>query len=152
MGWGIIEAQGIRMTCRAYGCIETSGSEEITQRLHTIYEQTTRIIERYTPEYVSIETVWFGQNITAAFGTGQARGAALAACGSAGLGIAEFAPLQIKANVVGQGDATKEQVQYMVKQILNLDHIPRPDHAADALAAAICMASNNVFSAEDFAK
>ena len=85
-----------------------------------------------------IETVWFGVNTQSAFATGQARGAALVACAEHDLDVGEFSPSQIKLAVVGEGTAEKDQVQYMVKQILGLDDVPHPDHAADALAAAIC--------------
>ncbi|MBQ3300950.1 MAG: crossover junction endodeoxyribonuclease RuvC, partial [Eggerthellaceae bacterium] len=101
-------------------------------------EQIGAVVEKYGPTCVGIETVWFGQNITAAFATGQARGAALVACAQAGLDVGEFSPRQIKLAVVGTGTADKSQVQYMVKQLLGLQSEPRPDHAADALAAAIC--------------
>ena len=91
------------------------------------------------------ETVWFGQNITAAFATGQARGAALVACAEGNLSVGEFTPRQIKLAVVGTGTADKEQVQYMVSQLLSLDSVPSPDHAADALAAAICYTTHEGF-------
>ena len=94
--------------------------------------------ERFRPECVGIETVWFGQNVTAAFATGQARGAALVACAEGGLAVGEYTPRQIKLAVVGEGSAEKDQVQYMVRHLLSLDRSPEPDHAADALAAAIC--------------
>ena len=80
----------------------------------------------------------FGQNVTAAFATGQARGAALVACAEGGLAVGEYTPRQIKLAVVGEGSAEKDQVQYMVRHLLSLDRPPEPDHAADALAAAIC--------------
>ena len=92
---------------------------------------------------MGIETVWFGQNITAAFATGQARGAALVACAESNLDVGEFTPRQIKLAVVGTGSAEKEQVQYMVRKLLALDHEPRPDHASDALAAAICYTTHD---------
>lgn len=95
-------------------------------------------MERFRPSCVGIETVWFGNNVTAAFATGQARGAALVACAEMGLEVGEYSPSQIKLAVVGEGTAEKEQVQYMVRHLLALDRDPEPDHAADALAAAIC--------------
>jgi len=108
-----------------------------------IHEQMGAIIERYRPTCVGIETIWFGENITAAFATGQARGAALVACAEAALSVGEYAPKNIKNTVVGTGDADKRQVQYMMKQLLGLEREPRPDHAADALAAAMCYLLNN---------
>ena len=137
-GWGVIEQRGARLSCLAYGCVATPASMELSRRLAKIHEQIGAVIERFGPTCVGIETVWFGQNITAAFATGQARGAALVACANAGLEVGEFSPKQIKLAVVGAGGAEKTQVQYMVKQLLSLDREPKPDHAADALAAAIC--------------
>lgn len=137
-GWGIVEQDGSRLRCLAYGCVSTPASMELSQRLLKIAQQIGAVVDRFKPICVGIETVWFGQNITAAFSTGQARGAALVACAQGGLMVGEFTPRQIKLAVVGEGTAEKDQVQYMVKQILGLDDVPHPDHAADALAAAIC--------------
>ena len=117
----------------------------LAERLRKIHEQIGAVIARYQPTCVGIETVWFGQNITAAFATGQARGAALVACAQANMQVGEFSPKQIKLAVVGEGGAGKEQVQYMVKQLLALSDLPRPDHAADALAAALCYTTHEGF-------
>ena len=106
---------------------------ELSQRLAKIHEQVSAVISRFEPVCLGIETVWFGQNITAAFATGQARGAALVACAQHGLSVGEFTPRQIKMAVVGTGSADKAQVQYMVKKLLNLQVEPKPDHASDAL-------------------
>lgn len=144
-GWGIVSQQGPRLACLAYGCVSTPAQIELSQRLAKIHGQIGAVIERYQPSCVGIETVWFGQNITAAFATGQARGAALVACAQAGLEVGEFTPKQIKLAVVGAGGAEKEQVQYMVKQLLGLSAVPKPDHAADALAAAICYTTHQGF-------
>ena len=148
-GWGIVERDGSRLRCLAYGCISTSADMELSRRLKKIHEQVGAVIERYRPTCVGIETVWFGQNITAAFATGQARGAALVACADAALDVGEYTPKNIKSTVVGTGDADKRQVQYMMKQLLGLDAEPKPDHAADALAAAICYLLHNGPTARD---
>lgn len=146
-GWGVVQQSGARLKCLAYGCVSTPAAAELSQRLHKIYEQISAVAERFQPSCVGIETVWFGQNITAAFATGQARGAALVACAECGLAVGEFTPRQIKMAVVGTGSAEKDQVQYMVKQLLSLDAPPKPDHAADALAAAICYSTHEGFGA-----
>ena len=146
-GWGIVSQEGSRLACVAYGCVSTSADDPLAQRLAKIHDQIGAVVEHYGPSCVGIETVWFGQNITAAFATGQARGAALVACAHAGLDVGEFTPRQIKMAVVGTGAAEKAQVQYMVKQLLRLDAEPRPDHAADALAAAICYTTHVGFDA-----
>ena len=142
-GWGIIAQKGSKLSCVAYGCVSTDRSLPLPTRLKKIHEQMGAIMHRFCPECVGIETIWFGSNTQSAFATGQARGAALVACAEHGLPILEFSPKQIKLAVVGTGAAEKEQVQYMVKQLLLLESEPRPDHAADALAAAICYTTHD---------
>lgn len=142
-GWGLIVEDGPRFSCVAYGCISTKREDPLTDRLLKIHDQIGAVIKRFKPTCVGIETVWFGQNISAAFATGQARGSALVACAEDSLQVGEFTPKQIKLSVVGEGNADKQQVQFMVKQLLNLDHIPEPDHASDALAAAICYSTHD---------
>ena len=137
-GWGVVRQDGPRLNCLAYGCVTTDAGQPLTQRLKKIFDQIGAVIDRFGPTCVGIETVWFGQNTTAAILTGQARGAALVACANGGLDVGEYTPNEIKLAVVGAGMAEKQQVQYMVRKLLNLDHTPEPDHAADALAAAIC--------------
>ena len=141
-GWGVVERDGSRYRCLAYGCVATSSEMELSRRLKKIHDQMAAVIDRYGPTCVGIETVWFGENITAAFATGQARGAALVACADAALSVGEYAPKNITSTVVGTGDADKRQVQYMVRQLLGLEADPKPDHAADALAAAMCYLLN----------
>lgn len=138
-GWGLVERIGaLRFHCVAYGCVATSKDMPLHRRLLKIYQQVGAVIDRYHPHAVGIETVWFGANATSAFATGQARGAALVACAERGLDLGEYAPSTIKQTVVGSGSADKRQVQYMMRQLLGLEEEPRPDHAADALAAAVC--------------
>lgn len=147
-GWGIIQQRGPRMVCLAYGCIETEAKTPLHERLGLINAQMNAVVGRYNPSCVAIETVWFGSNTTSAFATGQARGAALVACAQGKRELAEFTPRQIKLAVVGTGTAAKEQVQYMVQHLLNLENPPTPDHAADALAAALCFATHDYIQIE----
>lgn len=142
-GWGIMRQSGGKLSCIAYGCVSTPSGQDITVRLLKIHDQIDAVISKFSPECLGIETIFFDRNITAAFGTGQARGAALVACAKGGLAIGEFTPSQIKAAVVGEGNAEKHQVQYMVQKILGLKDAPHPDHAADALAAAICYVTHD---------
>lgn len=142
-GWGVVRQSGSRLHCLAYGCVSTKPEQPLAERLLKIHDQISAVVERFRPAFAGVETIWFGQNVTAAFGTGQARGAALVACAEGGLELGEFTPRQIKLAVVGTGTAEKEQVQYMVRQLLGLAEIPQPDHAADALAAAVCYALHN---------
>lgn len=140
-GWGVIEQRGSAYRCLAYGCISTPAHTDTATRLKTIHDELCCVIEKFHPGELGIETVYFGANSKSAFATGQARGAALVAAAGEGMAVGEYSPLQIKQAVVGTGGATKEQVQYMVRAILTLDHLPRPDHASDALAAALCHGS-----------
>ena len=141
-GWGVVAQRGSRLSCVAYGCVSTSKDRPLAQRLRKIHEQMAAVIARFEPTCVGIETVWFGANVQSAFATGQARGAALVACAEHDLQVEEFSPSQIKLAVVGTGSAEKDQVQYMVRQLLALEDVPRPDHAADALAAAVCFTTH----------
>ena len=145
-GWGVVSQDGPRLACVAYGCVTTSAADALSRRLLKVHDQIGAVVRRFRPTCVGIETVWFGNNVTAAFGTGQARGAALVACAEGGLEVGEFSPSQIKLAIVGTGAAEKEQVQYMVGQLLRLPEPPSPDHAADALAAAICYSTHEGFA------
>ena len=123
-GWGVIETRGAMCRARAYGCVATK-----------------RVISKFGPTALSIENVYFGENTKSAIATAQARGVAIVACANAGLEVGEYTPMQIKQAVVGTGAADKRQVMYMVKNVLALDREPHTDHAADALAAAVCHAN-----------
>ncbi|MDF1542638.1 MAG: crossover junction endodeoxyribonuclease RuvC [Anaerosomatales bacterium] len=139
-GWGVVEQAGSRLRCLAYGCIATPSSDSLPERLSCIHDQLRAVVERYTPVACAVESVYFGTNAKTAFATGQARGVAVLAAADCGLPLGEYGPGEIKMAVVGSGSADKGQVQYMVRTILGLDRDPSPDHAADALAAAICHA------------
>ena len=140
-GWGIVETRGSLCRARAYGCVTTHADEPIERRLGRIFDELQSAIRRYGPTELAIEGIYFGENTKSAIATAQARGVAIVACSSAGLSVGEYTPMQIKQAVVGTGAADKRQVMYMVKNVLALDHEPRPDHAADALAAAVCHAN-----------
>lgn len=135
-GWGVIEQQGSRLRCIAYGCIVTDTARTDAERLAEIHRGLGAVIERFCPQEAAVENVYFSSNVKTAFATGQARGVALLAAST--LMIGEYGPGEIKLSVVGAGDADKRQIQYMVRAILGLPRDPEPHHAADALAAAIC--------------
>ncbi len=139
-GWGVIEVEGSKKRCIAYGTISTSAKDSIDKRLKEIHDGILAVIDRYHPTELGIESIFFSANVRSAIATGQARGAALVAVAGKGLVVGEYTPLQIKGAIVGNGTAEKHQVQYMVRALLGLEHIPKPDHAADALGAAICHA------------
>ena len=140
-GWGVIETRGSLARARAYGCIHTEADEPLHERLGRICNELSEAIGRYEPASVAIEDIFFGQNTRSAILTAHARGAALVACSQCGVEVASYTPMQIKQAVVGTGAADKRQVTYMVHNVLALDHDPKPDHCADALAAAVCHAN-----------
>lgn len=140
-GWGVVEERRGSCRCRAYGCIHTTPDDDLAARLRAIVDDLARAIERYRPDAAAIEGIYFGANVRSAIPTAHARGAALVACSLADIAVGEYTPMQIKQAVVGTGAADKRQVTYMVRSLLALDHDPKPDHAADALACAICHAN-----------
>ncbi|HBT95641.1 MAG TPA: crossover junction endodeoxyribonuclease RuvC [Coriobacteriia bacterium] len=139
-GWGVIEQRGAKKRALAYGCVNTMPTEHVLTRLEHIYDEMLKIIERYKPIEVGIESIFFGANAKSALSTGQASGAVMIAAAKSSLSVSEYSPTQIKQVMVGQGRAEKQQVLYMVKAMLGLDHEPSPDHASDALAVALCHA------------
>lgn len=143
LGWGIIDVVGNRFSVVDYGAVLTDTSMEMPARLQSLYNGLTDIINKYKPEDASIEQLFFNSNAKTAILVGEARGVAVLACANGNLNIAEYTPLQIKQALVGYGRADKKQVQYMVKTMLNLKSVPKPDDTADALAAAICHAHSH---------
>ncbi|MDD6880571.1 MAG: crossover junction endodeoxyribonuclease RuvC [Firmicutes bacterium] len=143
LGWGIIDVIGNRFSVVDYGAVLTDTSMEMPARLQALYNGLTDIINKYKPEDASIEQLFFNSNAKTAILVGEARGVAVLACANGNLNIAEYTPLQIKQALVGYGRADKKQVQYMVKTMLNLKSVPKPDDTADALAAAICHAHSH---------
>lgn len=139
-GWGVIETRGSLCRARAYGCCATGTDEPLDVRLAAIYQEIRQVIDRYHPTEVAIEQIFFGQNTKSAIATAHARGAALVACACGGCAVGEYTPMQIKKAVAGTGAADKHQVTTMTRILLALDHDPKPDHCADALAAAVCHA------------
>ena len=148
-GWGIVECDGSRFRCLGYGCIRTLGSDDTARRCKVVRDGLAELIGRYAPAEAAIENIYFSRNVATAMTTGHARGAALVAVADAGMPVGEYGPGEIKLAVVGTGTADKGQVTYMVRTILGLDHDPTPDHAADALAAAICHANQRVARARE---
>ncbi len=136
-GWGVVERSGSRCTPIAYGCISTHPDQSLAQRLALIHDEVRAVIERYGPAECAVESVYFGTNAKSAFATGQARGVAVLATAERSVVLAEYSPVQVKSSVAGSGSADKRQVAFMVRTLLELDHEPKPDHAADALAVAI---------------
>lgn len=121
-----------------YGAIETPAGMEMPARLLEMYRGLSELLLLHRPDSGAVEKLFFQKNVRTAISVGQGRGVALLALAQAGLSVAEYTPLEVKQAVAGYGGADKAQVQYMVRALLNLEDIPRPDDAADALAVAIC--------------
>ena len=137
-GYGVVEGHGSRLHHVAHGTIDTPAHTHFAQRLKTIFEEATRLLEVFQPDAVAIERLYFKQNVTTGITVAQARGVLALAAVNADKPIGEFSPTEAKTAVTGYGKADKKQVQEMIKILLNLDKIPRPDDAADALGMAIC--------------
>lgn len=144
-GYGIIEVSGSRYRAVHYGVITTDSGLKPGKRLKIIYDALSEVFVGYQPQEASIEDLFFAKNISSAFPVAQAKGISLLLCEQKGIPAYEYPPPAIKQAIVGRGRAEKAQVQELTKVLLGLDTIPKPDHAADALAAAICHYNNRNF-------
>ena len=140
-GYGVVLANGNRLAALDGGVISTDKREPLERRLARIHARVTDLIKEHEPAAVAIEDLFFGQNARTAFSVGQARGAALLSAGMAGIPCYSYTPQAVKQAVCGSGRAEKDQVQRMVGALLALTEPPQSDHAADALAVAICHAN-----------
>jgi len=137
-GYGIITINNNDPKIVDYGVVKPNVNDGLASRLLTIFEDVSEIIKIHNPSIFSIEDVFYGKNAKSALRLGQARGAAMVAAASAGLSIHEYSARKIKQAVTGNGNAHKEQVQFMVKASLKMDKLPEPIDASDALATALC--------------
>ena len=138
VGYGLIEIEDGQPSLVTYGVLSTSPEDGSTaRRLQLVYQGLNELLEQYRPDAAAVEELFFGRNITTAIRVGQARGVLLLALANAGIPVAEYSPPKIKEAVSGYGKASKQQVQFMVQNMLDLDEIPRPDDAADGLAVAL---------------
>lgn len=137
-GYGLVQGDGERLKAIAYGVLRTSSRLSLAARLVDLHRKTCALLEQFHPHVVAIEELFFATNAQTAMLVGEARGVLLFTVAQAGLEIREYTPLQVKQAVTGYGAADKTQVQHMVKLLLGLDELPRPDDAADALAVSIC--------------
>jgi crossover junction endodeoxyribonuclease RuvC len=142
-GFGVVDScdgphDSAELSCRAMGAIRLKKTQTLPARLEQVFRELTRELERWRPDTVAIEDVFYSVNVKSALKLGQVRGVALLAAARQGIPVAEYAPLKIKSSVVGYGLAQKEQVQFMVARLLGLAEAPEPADAADALAIAIC--------------
>src|ERR671939_479283 len=138
MGWGVIRQEGNRLRYLQHGAIITPPDWEMPRRLGRLFDGVTELVRGYRPETVAVEELFFNTNVTTAITVGQARGVSLLAAYKAGVEVHEYTPLQVKQAITSYGRADKRQVQEMVRALLNLREIPKPDDAADGLAIPIC--------------
>lgn len=147
VGIGVIEYKGNKFRMHEYNAVTTEAGEKTSDRLREIYEGVSYFIDKYSPDAVAIEELFFNSNQKTAIMVAQARGVILLAAINKGIPIYEYTPLQVKQSVTGYGRADKKQIQAMVKMMLHLEKTPKPDDAADALALAICHAHSNRLNA-----
>lgn len=145
-GYGVINYIGNKFEVLEYGAVTTESTEEFPKRLKKIYDSYTELFKKHKPEAVAIEELFYNKNVKTAIAIAEARGVHILAAENEGIPLYEYTPLQIKQGIVGYGRAEKRQVQEMVKVILNLESIPKPDDVADGLAAAICHAHSLKFA------
>ncbi len=140
-GYGVVARHGARLVALDGGVIETASGVDAGERLAIIHARAGELLDAHQPDALAVEDLYFGANAHSAFAVGQARGVVILAAGQHGLPCFSYTPQQIKGAVCGSGRADKDQVQRMVQALLALAALPRPDHAADALAVAICHAN-----------
>jgi len=151
-GWGIIDCKSGKLRYIDHGNIGTKAGCPLAERLFSIFTALRSILEKFKPSEAAVEMLYFGKNVSSAIPVAEARGCVFTALAERGLHIWEFTPNALKLGVTGVSKADKKQVQEMVKIILGLPEIPKPDHAADALGAAICAANQRAMSNEQRAK
>jgi crossover junction endodeoxyribonuclease RuvC len=139
-GFGVIEETAGTIAVVAFGVIRTSAETPMPERLRELHQELQTLVSLHAPQAAAVERLFFQRNVRTAIAVGQARGVILLALAQAGLAVGEYTPLEVKQAVTGYGGADKRQVQEMVRVLLQLSDIPRPDDAADALAIAICHA------------
>lgn len=138
VGWGVVDCTNGRFAVHGYGAITTPAGMDFPQRLRIIYEDMNQVLDKYRPQVLSIEKLYFTNNKTTGIDVAQARGVILLSCAQRGLEVAEYTPMQVKQAVAGYGKAVKHQVMEMTRAMLRLPQVPKPDDTADALALAIC--------------
>lgn len=150
IGYGIVEYDNFRFKTIAYGAVTTTPDKAFPDRLCDIYNDISTLVDMYKPDCLSIEKLYFNTNTTTAIDVAQARGVILLAARRSEIAVYEYTPLQVKQSITGYGRAEKRQVMEMVKNLLCLSRVPKPDDTADALALAICHGhcSGNIYNKE----
>jgi len=138
VGFGVIRKDENSITPVSYGCIKTSAEKQTSERLLEIYTRINELFEKYTPEIIAVEKLFFTKNVTSAMTVSEARGVIFLAAQQRHIPVFEYTPAQIKQAITGSGRADKRQMQEMIMRLLMLDELPRPDDAADGLSIALC--------------
>jgi len=146
LGWGVIEAGAGRQRLIDFGCILTTPDQSLPNRLLCIQTEMAALLTRFQPDEIAFEELFFAKNVTTAFTVGAARGVCIAVCAAYTGKLYEYTPMQVKQAMVGYGKAEKRQIQEMVKLLLHMECIARPDDAADALAIALTHSATGVSS------
>ncbi|MBT4333328.1 MAG: crossover junction endodeoxyribonuclease RuvC [Candidatus Cloacimonetes bacterium] len=146
VGYGILQVEKRKIVAAGCDTIVIKSKIQLAQRLTQIHSEIDKVISEYKPDMAVIETIFYGKNIKSAFTLGHARGVIMLALAQHNIEIAEYSPREVKKSVVGNGNASKEQVLYMVQKILNLSAKPKTEDAADALAIALCHFNKNKFN------
>lgn len=142
-GWGVVRFDGSRFTHVGHGVVTTNPGTPLSHRLLKIYEEIREVLTAHRPSEAGVEDLFFSQNATSAMQVAQARGVVMLALAQSRIEVGTYSPQQVKQAVIGRGKAAKEQVQRLVGIVLGLEELPGPDHAADALAVAICHANRS---------
>ena len=150
MGWGAISFDGVKPHILDYGALITPPDMALPLRLVSLFDGVSELCERFSPDDIAMEELFFCKNVTTAIAVGQARGAAMVAMRKYTNNLYEYTPMQIKLAVTGDGHADKHAVQQMVRVLLSLPRVPKPDDAADALACALCRAGTSGPAAEEY--
>jgi crossover junction endodeoxyribonuclease RuvC len=138
LGYGVIKVDKGVVTPLCYGCIQTRAGKRQAERLFAIYTEITALFAKYPPDFLAIEKLFFTKNVTSAMSVSEVRGVILLAAEQHHIPVEEYTPNQIKQAITGSGRADKVQMQEMIKRLLHLDEIPKPDDAADGLSIALC--------------
>ena len=138
VGFGVIRTGNGNIAPISYGCIKTSADKQTSQRLLDIFNEITSLFEKYEPEVIAVEKLFFSKNVTNGLSVSEARGVILLAAAQHNIPVYEYTPNQVKQAITGSGGADKKQMQEMIKRLLGLDEVPEPDDAADGLSIALC--------------
>ncbi|MBN2875430.1 MAG: crossover junction endodeoxyribonuclease RuvC [Spirochaetales bacterium] len=142
VGWGVVDLDSARVVYRGHGCLRTSAGDDAALRLAILRDGILRVITEFEPDDAAMEALYFSRNVSSALGVAEARGVLRLACHDSGLLMHEYGPMDVKKAATGSGRADKADVQSFVRLVLGLSDTPKPDHAADALAVALCHCQN----------